>query len=632
MSLSIGELIAYVGVDVSKAEKGLDGFQKSLKSPKMQKAALAAGALAGAALAAGLASAVQKDTAVRALKASLDPASEEAERAGNAAGELFAQGYGQSIDEVTAATGAVVSSIQDMRKASEEDISKMTGTVMDLATAFEQDAGRAAQVVGQMITTGLAKDGAEAADLLTSSLQKVPKELRGDLLDAIDEYGPSFQQLGLSGEEAMSMLVKGSEKGMYGIDKTGDAVKEFALLVSTDMKKTQAPIEALGLNYEDMATKLLAGGQEGAEATGQIIDGLLAMKDPVKQAQAAVELFGTPIEDLNTSDIPQFLESLKGAEGGLGDFGGSAQRVTDELHNGPGAGLQEFKNNMQSTFGDMMTYMLPVLQPILDLLNQFAPILGPLAAIIGLVSAAIMVWTGVQWLLNAAMLANPVTWIVLGIMLLIGAVLLLAANWSSVTAWITEVWGGFMNFLSESLQKAGDGIGNFVDGAVEWFQGLPGKILDALGNLGNLLLDAGKQILDGFLEGLTNGFNAVKDFVGGIGTWIADHKGPKQYDLNLLVPAGGWIMDGLEDGIEASMPSLGTTLGDVSWMVANGIDPGAASTPTSTPAASATSGGIHIENLTIEGQEDPEATWRIFKSRLTAAMGSEGLSYGTLSG
>ena len=32
-------------------------------------------------------------------------------------------------------------------------------------------------------------------------------------------------------------------------------------------------------------------------------------------------------------------------------------------------------------------------------------------------------------------------------------------------------------------------------------------------------------------------------------------------------------MDGLQKGIENSMPSLKNTLGDVSWMIANGIDP-----------------------------------------------------------
>ncbi|KUM31891.1 hypothetical protein AQ436_01890 [Arthrobacter sp. EpRS66] len=649
MALSIGELVGYVGLDTSKAEQGLDGFQKSLKSPKMQKAALAGGALAGAALAAGLVSAISEDTAVRALKASLDPASEEAQKAGNAAGKLFAKGYGASIDEVTATTGAVVTSIEGMRTASEDELVAMTAKVSDLATAFEQDAGRAAQVAGQMITTGFAKDGTEALDLLTTGMQKVPKELRGDLLDAVDEYGPAFQQLGIGGENAMALLVKGSEKGMYGIDKTGDAIKEFGIRATDMSKATGGAYATLGLDQDKMTEALLKGGDEGAAAFQQIIGGLESVKDPVAQAQAALALFGTPLEDLNTSEIPGFISSLKGAETGLGDFAGSSQRVTDELQNGPGAALQTFQNSMQTAFGDMMGYMLPVLQPILNLLVQFAPVLGPLAAIIGLVSAAIMVWTGVQWLLNAALLANPITWIIVGVMLLIGALLLLIANWDAVVAWVTQVWGGFISWITGVINgfaswwggvwqgildfftgvwdSASSGVQGFIDGAIQWFTELPGRILSALGNLGNLLLDAGKQILQGFLDGLTSGFNAVKDFVGGIGTWIADHKGPKQYDLNLLVPAGGWIMDGLEEGIETSMPSLGATLGDVSWMVANGIDP-EVGVPTSNGVTAPVETGGHTFNVTIEKQDDPEATWKVFESRVNQKFAGQGVRLG----
>ncbi|UTT40255.1 phage tail tape measure protein [Glutamicibacter mishrai] len=649
MALSIGELVGYIGLDTTQAEKGLDGFQKSLKSPKLQKAALAGGALAGAALAAGMANAIQEDTAVRALKASLDPASDEAQKAGSAAGKLFAKGYGASIEEVTATTGAVITSIQGMRTASEDEIVAMTAKVSDLATAFEQDAGRAAQVAGQMITTGFAKDGTEALDLLTTGMQKVPKELRGDLLDAVDEYGPAFQQLGIGGENAMALLVKGSEKGMYGIDKTGDAIKEFGIRATDMSKATGGAYATLGLDQDKMTAALLKGGDEGAAAFQQIIGGLESVKDPVAQSQAALALFGTPLEDLNTSEIPGFISSLKGAEDGLGNFAGSSQRVTDELQNGPGAALQTFQNSMQTAFGDMMSYMLPVLQPILDLLVQFAPILGPLAAIIGLVSAAIMIWTGVQWLLNAALLANPITWIIVGVMLLIGALLLLIANWSAVVAWVTAVWGGFISWITGVINgfagwwsgvwqgildffngvwdSASSGVQGFIDGALQWFRDLPGNILSALGDLGSLLVDAGKNILQGFLDGLTSGFNAVKDFVGGIGSWIADNKGPKQYDLNLLVPAGGWIMDGLEEGIESSMPSLGGTLGDVSWMVANGIDP-EVGIPTGNGVTAPVETGGHTFNVTIEKQDDPEATWKIFESRVNQKFKGQGLSLG----
>ena len=93
---------------------------------------------------------------------------------------------------------------------------------------------------------------------------------------------------------------------------------------------------------------------------------------------------------------------------------------------------------------------------------------------------------------------------------------------------------------------------------------IPNKIVSALGDLGSLLYDAGSQIISGLLAGLKGKFNEVKDWVGGVGTWIADHKGPKAYDLQLLVPNGSWIMQGLSEGLEAEFHSR--VLGSVGAM------------------------------------------------------------------
>lgn len=90
---------------------------------------------------------------------------------------------------------------------------------------------------------------------------------------------------------------------------------------------------------------------------------------------------------------------------------------------------------------------------------------------------------------------------------------------------------------------------NTWNNVVSWFSGLPGRILSAIGNVGSLLYNAGKNIIDGFLNGLKAAWDNVTGFIGGIADWIAEHKGPAAYDKALLIRNGRLIMQGLAKGL-----------------------------------------------------------------------------------
>lgn len=274
-----------------------------------------------------------------------------------------------SFDTIADAVVAVQSSLGGFSDMTEAEFDQATTNALNFSKRFEVDTARVTQVVGQMMKTGLVGDANEAFDLLVSAAQKVPQAVREDVLDAVDEYGPFFTQLGIKGADAMGMLVAASEKGMYGIDKTGDALKEFTIRATDMSKATSTAYDALGLDTVAMTESLLAGGETGAAAFQKIVKSLHDMEDPVAQSQAALALFGTPLEDLGTKDIPKFIASLAGGESALGDFGGAAARMGDELNNSMGARLEVLRNKVMVWFEPLASQVLGGLITLFDEVN-----------------------------------------------------------------------------------------------------------------------------------------------------------------------------------------------------------------------------------------------------------------------
>ena len=161
---------------------------------------------------------------------------------------------------------------------------------------------------------------------------------------------------------------------------------------------------------------------------------------------------------------------------------------------------------------------------------------------------------------------------------------ILSNIWNTIKSVASSAWEG----LKSTVLGLIDGL---VQGAQRAWESMKQGVSDLVSNVTSIfdgirnidLWSAGKAILDGFLGGLKSAWSAVTDFVGGIAGWIADHKGPIEYDRKLLIPAGNAIMQGLDRGLQDRFKDVKKSVSGMAGEISNAFsndDFGLSGTPT----------------------------------------------------
>jgi len=125
----------------------------------------------------------------------------------------------------------------------------------------------------------------------------------------------------------------------------------------------------------------------------------------------------------------------------------------------------------------------------------------------------------------------------------------LRTAWNNAKQAAADIWNGVKQFFGDTWNNIRQGAVDGFNKVVDFVKSIPQKIKDALGDLGRLLLEAGKAVITGLLNGIKEAAQKVFDFVSTIAGKIASLKGPLPYDRVLLIPAGNAIMAGLVKGL-----------------------------------------------------------------------------------
>ena len=367
----------------SKAgDEASEGFSERFKGG-LKKSMAVVGAVGGAIAAKGFLDATSKEAGSDLLAARIGLSPEESARIGKIAGGLYGNAYGEDLGQVNDAIDGIKSNIGDLGKFSNAELTDMGAKALDLSKIMDEDVGRVTRGVGQLMRNGLAKDGTEAFDLITAASQKLPKEMRGELLDTIEEYAADLSSLGLTGPEAMGALSASVKAGARNTDLAADALREFSIRGVDGSKASSEGFKALGLDADEFAAKLGKGGPEAKKATSEVIQALAAMSDPIAQEAAGVALFGTRYEELGIKAIT----ALDPATAAMTDYEGAAKKAGDTLNDNTATSVEGFKRKASEMASNLAAKAIPHLE---KLGRGFAGLPGPAqAAIAGLGGLAV---------------------------------------------------------------------------------------------------------------------------------------------------------------------------------------------------------------------------------------------------
>lgn len=245
--------------------------------------------------------------------------------------DINAAGVSRDLARISEAVAGVRSTLGALGAVGDEELTRISRKALDLQAALGGDMTEHIQMAAIMMKNGLARSSDEAFDLITSGMQRVSTQMRGEMPEILHEYSTHFRNMGFTGAETMSLLVSMAQQGKFALDKAGDAIKEFSIRGSDMSKNSVSAYKAIGLDAAAMSSAIATGGESARKAMEKTAKGLLSIQDPATRANAAISLFGTPIEDLSIDQIPAFLSALANVSNRLGDTRGSADRLGDTL-------------------------------------------------------------------------------------------------------------------------------------------------------------------------------------------------------------------------------------------------------------------------------------------------------------
>ncbi|UIP32580.1 phage tail tape measure protein [Stutzerimonas kunmingensis] len=433
----------------------------------------------------------------------------------------FSVAYGANARDFVASAYDIQSAIAGLTG---EQLSSFTNASNLLAKATKADAGTITSYVGTMY--GIFKNQADAMGKAewvenltgqTALAVQMFKTTGKDMSDAFTSIGASATSAGIGLSEQVAIL--GTLQATMGGAEAGTKYKAFLSGVGGAQEK-------LGLSFTDSQGRMLPMLQILEKLKGKFGDTLdVAESDALKKAFGSDEAVGLiKLLMTDTTGLANSMEQL-GNVHGLEQAEKMAKAMVDPWQQF-GAAVQALRIAFGQALIPILTPLMERLTGIAGTMTRWAGLFPNITRLIGIATLVVFglaagigaitfvvalaktawlglsaVWTiatAAAWLFNAALWANPMTWVVVGLIALGVAIGAAIIYWDEITAaimntaafqWVSAQltalsdWFASMGGWSGMAKAAWDGIlaifYGAINGLIAMLNKIPGVEIDA---------------------------------------------------------------------------------------------------------------------------------------------------------
>ncbi|MFB4326396.1 phage tail tape measure protein [Priestia sp. BR_2] len=441
--------------------------------------------------------------------------------------DVWSSGWGESLAMVNNDMATVRQNLSGLSQDATKAYTQSAYAVQQVAKG-QTDVRELSKVTRTLMANFEGLGEIQTLDLIATGYQR-GGDYANDLLDTVNEYAVHFSGLGMSAEQMFATLIAASEEGAWNLDKVGDAAKESFIRLQDLSDSSREGLQALGLDANQVAADIAAGGDAANRAYQATLLALGNMENATDRNTVGVKLFGTMWEDLEDSVVL----AMQAGQAGLGEFEGATARAADALQNKLIFQFEQFKRNFALGFAEAGQGSIEGLAPLITMLNEafqagkfqpffdglsnaltfttelisflvenaiwlsdtiienwswISPIVMGVVAAMGAyllmtrgVSIALQIAKVAQIAFNAAMSMNPY---VLVATLIVGIITALVALWKTndqFAAGFLRAWNGILNFFDQ-IPIFFTWVGNGIANAFDWAKVETLKIVDSLAN------------------------------------------------------------------------------------------------------------------------------------------------------